>query len=87
MESVLQWFMHRSVCVNSADTADPLEVQHMTLDDEQSSWWHQTHTWTASPTGQPSWRVDFYLMAAVLWSDKFVNKKLRKFKHRKKTFR
>ena len=27
-----------------------------------------------------------FIMAAVLWSDRFVNKKLRKFKHRRKTF-
>ena len=27
-----------------------------------------------------------FIMAAVLWSDRFVNKKLRKFEHRMKTF-
>ena len=26
-----------------------------------------------------------FIMAAVLWSDRFVNKKLRKFKHRRRT--
>ena len=27
-----------------------------------------------------------FIMAAILWSDRFINEKLQKFKHRRKTF-
>ena len=45
-----------------------------------------TGTSKIGPTGQPFNGELSFMMAAFLWSDRFVNKKLRKFNHQRKTF-